>query len=106
MKERSAVLKHGLLLFLLAAALLTVPVLADMGPKPQLTVRVENGPEELYYLDLLEEGEPYPYPDQVPGGLKGNYGEELVTLDQDLLAAFTAAVPEGWHACVAQGDLV
>ena len=65
MKERSAVLKHGLLLFLLAAALLTVPVLADMGPKPQLTVRVENGPEELYYLDLLEEGEPYPYPDQV-----------------------------------------
>ena len=34
MKERSAVLKHGLLLFLLAAALLTVPVLADMGPKP------------------------------------------------------------------------
>lgn len=106
MKERSAVLKHGLLLFLLAAALLTVPVLADMGPKPQLTVRVENGPEELYYLDLLEEGEPYPYPDQVPGGLKGNYGEELETLDQDLLAAFTAAVPEGWHACVAQGDLV
>ena len=90
MKERSAVLKHGLLLFLLAAALLTVPVLADMGPKPQLTVRVENGPEELYYLDLLEEGEPYPYPDQVPGGLKGNYGEELETLDQDLLAAFTA----------------
>ena len=106
MKERSAVLKHGLLLFLLAAALLTVPVLADMGPKPQLTVRVENGPEELYYLDLLEEGEPYPYPDQVPGGLKGNYGEELETLDQDLLAAFTAAVPEGWHACVAQVDLV
>ena len=58
MKKRSAVLKHGLLLFLLAAALLTVPVLADMGPKPQFTVRVENGPEELYYLDLLEEGSP------------------------------------------------
>lgn len=106
MKERSAFLKRGPLLFLLAAALLTVPVFGDMGPKPQLTVRVENGPEELYYLDLLEEGDPCKYPDMAPGGLKGNYGEELEILDQDLLASFTAAVPEGWHACVAQGDLV
>lgn len=99
-------MKRKLLLFLLAAALLTVPVFADFGPKPQLTVRVEDGPEALYYLDILEEGEPCPYPDQAPGGLKGNYGEELEALDQDLLAAFTNAVPEGWHACVAQGDLV
>lgn len=69
-------MRRKLFLFLLAAALLTVPVFADMGPKPQLTVRVENGPEELYYLDILEEGKPYPYPDNVPGGLKGNYTEE------------------------------
>lgn len=97
---------HRTLLFLLAAALLTVPVFADIGPKPQLTVRVENGPEELYYLDILEEGEPWPYPDQVPGGLKGNYTEEeRAALDGDLLADLTAAVPEGWRACVVQGDL-
>ncbi len=48
-----------LILFLLAVALLAVPVFADFGPKPQLTVRVENGPEELYYLNLLAEGALY-----------------------------------------------
>ena len=57
--------------------MLTVPVFADFGPKPQFPVRVENGPEELYYLDILEEGAPCQYPDMAPGVLKGNYGEEL-----------------------------
>ena len=99
-------MRRKLFLFLLAAALLTVPVFADMGPKPQLTVRVENGPEELYYLDILEEGKPYPYPDNVPGGLKGNYTEEeRAALDQELLEDLIAAVPEGWLACAVQGDL-
>lgn len=107
MKERSAFRKSGPLLFLLAAALLTVPAFADMGPKAQLTVRVENGPEELYYLDILEEGEPIPFERQMPGGLKNNYTEEeRSALDGDLLEEFTAAVPEGWRACVVQGDLV
>ena len=41
----------------LAAVLLTVSALADSGPKPLLTVRVENAPEEGYYLDLVAEGE-------------------------------------------------
>lgn len=52
-------------LFLLAAALLTVSVSVDFGPKDQLTVRVENGPEEL------------------------------AALDRDLLEALTAAIPQG-----------
>ena len=30
-----------------------VTVLADMGPKPSLTIEVENAPDERYYLDLL-----------------------------------------------------
>ena len=48
----------------------------------------------------------YPYPDQVPGGLKGNYTEEgRAALDQELLEALIAAVPEGWRACAVQGDL-
>ncbi len=98
---------HEALLFLLTAALLTVPVFADMGPKDQLTVRVENGPEELYYLDILEEGEPIPFERQMPGGLKNNYTEEeRSALDGELLEDFAAAVPEGWRACVVQGDLV
>ncbi len=96
-------MRRRLLLFLLAAALLTVPVFADFGPKPQLTVRVENAPEELYYLDLLAEGPPSPYAEGSSGGLPE---EERTALDQALLAALTAAVPEGWHCCVVQDTLI
>lgn len=103
MKKRSAFLKRELLLFLLAAALLTVPVFADFGPKPQLTVRVENGPEELYYLDILAEGDASRYPEGTVGGLSE---EERSALDQVLLADLTAAVPEGWYGCLTQGRLV
>ena len=94
---------HRTLLFLLAAALLTVPVFADFGPKPQLTVRVENGPEELYYLDILAEGDASRYPEGTVGGLSE---EDRAALDGDLLADLTAAVPEGWYGCLTQGRLV
>lgn len=94
---------HRTLLFLLAAALLTVPVFADFGPKPQLTVRVENPPEELYYMDLLAEGPPSPYAEGSSGGLPE---EERAAFDQALLAALTAAAPEGWHCCVVQDTLI
>lgn len=102
-------MKRALTWFLLAAALLTVPVFADFGPKPQLTVRVENAPEELYYLDLLAEGDASRYSDETVGGLRPSYvytEEELAALDGDLLNAFTAAIPEGWYGCVTQGRLV
>lgn len=88
---------------LAAALLLAVPVFADMGPKPQLIVRVENGPEELYYLELLAEGDASRYPEGTVGGLSE---EERSALDQGLLAALTAAVPEGWYGCLTQGRLV
>ena len=94
---------HRTLLFLLAAALLTVPVFADFGPKDQLTVRVENGPEELYYLDLLAEGDASRYSEGTVGGLSE---EDRAALDGDLLADLTAAVPEGWYGCLTQGRLV
>lgn len=102
-------MKRKLLLFLLAAVLLTVPVFADFGPKPQLTVRVENAPEELYYLDILAEGDASRYSDETVGGLRPSYvytEEELAALDRDLLNAFTAAIPEGWYGCVTQGRMV
>ena len=84
-------------------ALLTVPVFADFGPKPQLTVRVENGPEELYYLDILAEGDASRYREGTVGGLSE---EERSALDQALLADLIAAVPEGWYGCLTQGRLV
>lgn len=87
---------------LLVTVLLTIPVFADMGPKDQLAVRVENAPDELYYLDLVQEGNSA-LPEEIQDSLAWNYTkEEFAALDQDILAAMTAAVPEGWSACIAQ----
>ena len=95
---------RSLLFLALAVSVLTVTVFADMGPKPQLTVKVVNPPEEPYYLDILAEGN---YADNTNpfDGLEWSYSdEEIAALDQDLLKALRAAVPEGWHACTAEGS--
>lgn len=92
-------MKHALrmLAFLcLSAALLTVSALADTGPKPQLVVRVENAPEELYYLDLLEEGA------AGGGGYLSRREDADTELDPALVETLLSAVPEGWHACTLQ----
>ena len=91
-------------LLALAATLLTVSAFADTGPKPQLTVKVTNQPEELYYLDLLAEGDWEHAGDADYSGLDWSYSEEeIAALDSGLLDALRAAVPDGWHACTAQG---
>lgn len=92
------------ILLLLTAMLLTVSALADSGPKPQLTVRVKSAPDEPYYLDLLAEGA-FEHEDDVDySGVDWSYhGEKRALLDDGLLEAMRAAVPEGWHACTAQG---
>ena len=92
-----------LVLLILAGCLMSVTALADMGPKPQLTVKVEHPPQELYWLDLLAEGNPserYPLPED-----DFHFGTNLKELhfpDADSYYAFNAAVPEGWHACLTQ----
>lgn len=85
-----------LLLVLLTIYLLTSTAFADFGPKSQLIVRVENAPEELYYLDLLDAGEAMDLNDYMSE-------EDLEELDTDLYAALLAAIPAGWHGCVSQG---
>ena len=92
-----------LLCMLLSSLLLSVSALADTGPKPQLIVRVEHAPQELYYLDLLAEGE-YDGSDGY-NGIEWSYSdEEAAALDEELLALLRAAVPDGWHACTAEGS--
>ena len=84
-----------LLFLLLAVTVLTTTAFADMGPKSQLVVRIENGPEEPYYLDILAEGSGARY-----GTLSH---EELAELDPALYEFLLSAIPEGWHGCVSQG---
>ena len=84
------------LFIIMAMMLLTVTAFADFGPKPQLVVKVKNPPEELYYLDLLAEGS--------AADLYATLTEkEKAWLDPALYDTLVAAIPEGWHACVAQG---
>ena len=98
------------ILLLLTAMLLTVSALANSGPKAQLTVKVVNAPSEPYYLDLLEKGDYQGHTygsgdgDDTYSGIDWSYSEEeIAALDDELLDALRAAVPEGWHACTAQG---
>ena len=88
---------------LLASLALTTFAFADSGPKPQLTVRVENAPQELYYLDLLAEGDWGESGESRYDGVDWSYHGKEDTLDPDLLALLRENVPSGWHACVAQG---
>ena len=81
---------------LLAALLLTTSAFADMGPKDQLTVRIIDAPQELYYLDILAQGSPAELHESLSDG-------ERITMDKDLYAALLAAIPEGWHGCLSQG---
>lgn len=92
----------------LAMCLLTVFALADSGPKPLLTVRVEHPPEGLYYLDLVAEGEyegySYGSGESAYSGIDWSYSDtEAAALDAELLDTLRTAVPEGWHACTAEG---
>ena len=88
---------------LLTSLALTTFALADSGPKPQLTVRVKNAPQEPYYLDLLAEGDWDAEDMDSNDGIERSYYGKEDTLDPDLLALLRENVPEGWHACVAQG---
>jgi len=86
-----------LLFLLLAVILLTTTAFADMGPKSQLVVRIQNGPHEPYYLDILAEN-------TKPVNQLHNYEQEALTeLDSDLLEALISSIPDGWHGCLSQG---
>ena len=94
---------RALVCALLASLALTTFVFADSGPKPQLTVRVENAPQEPYYLDLLAEGGWNESGESSYDGVDWSYHGKENTLDPALLTSLRDNVPAGWHACVAQG---
>ena len=94
---------RALVCALLASLVLTTFAFADSGPKPQLTVRVENAPQEPYYLDLLAEGGWNESGESSYDGVDWSYHGKEDTLDPALLTSLRDNVPAGWHACVAQG---
>lgn len=94
---------RALVCALLMSLVLTTLAFADSGPKPQLTVRVENAPQEPYYLDLLAEGDWNESGESSYDGVDWSYHGKEDTLDPALLTSLRDNVPAGWHACVAQG---
>lgn len=75
-------------LFCLFSALLSTVALANSAaPDYRIAVKVVNGPNELYYLDLLEESE---------GEAEIYYRDGI---DQTLLEALKDAAPDGWRPC-------
>lgn len=85
------------IVFFLAAALLLAGTASANSAPPdcRVAVTVVNGPEEAYYLDLLEElSETVSVRDgKGPGGL-----------DPALESLTRQAVPEGWQACTLSED--
>ncbi len=71
-----------------------LPVFADMGPKPMVTVRVQNPPEGLYYLDLLVN-----YEDDYQNLTE----EERTAADPELLEALASLESEGWYPALSGG---
>ena len=87
---------RSIFFLVLALTLLTTTAFADMGPKSQLIVRIENGPNEPYYLDILAQSQKSEFRNNLNQ-------EELAELDPALLEALIAAIPADWHGCVSQG---
>lgn len=71
------------------------PAMADMGPKPEINITVKNPPEEIYYLDLMIEGE---YHDNLYQNLKNQD-----PYDEKLLEMLRTNRESGWHLGIVDG---
>lgn len=89
-----------ILLIFLMAAVFSVSVLADFGPKPKTTLILENPPEGVYYLDLL-----IPSYDREP--YSNLTDKERAGYRADMLAVLEAYRDEnGWHPALTVGTSV
>ena len=88
--------KNLLLLIVAFLLLLGRPLSADVGPKPSVTVNIENAPDKSYYMVLLSKAESYG-----PWTVTSVDGADLSGMEESERAAFTffAAYqdPDGYH---------
>lgn len=96
MKKRICIFLSVLVLF---TCIFSISASADMGPKPQLTIKVDNPPQGLYYLDLL-----------LPGDADGEKWHPNVENDQEnnsydssLFNVLKEYNEPGWHTGLVQG---
>lgn len=85
---------------LLLSLVLVLPVSADMGPKPQITITVVNPPEGEYYLDLLEWQNPG---DQVYSNLTD---DELAALPEPVRTVLDGYNDGGWRPALTVGTRI
>ena len=80
---------------------LPVSARADMGPKPQIVIQVQNAPDEPYYVDLLvpEEGESRGFDNM------GWNHIDRATLDSAMVAAMEENRPDGWCYVMLDGGV-
>ncbi|MBE6895553.1 MAG: hypothetical protein E7477_00505 [Ruminococcaceae bacterium] len=84
-------------LTLIIVFLSALPMSADMGPKPSITIYVENVPDELYYLDLLiEQEEPNNQMTQ----------EEIDSYDPQMLTVLREYNENGLRAALSYGSAI
>jgi len=100
LKKNQRVLLIIVFLIVLSYACM-LAVSADCGPKPSLTIYVENAPDELYYLDLLLE-----YNDSVPTFKYDNLKEERELLNQKMLSKLSSYKDEGWIPALSESDSI
>lgn len=91
----------------LLIVLLPVSARADMGPKPSMTIHVENPPSETYYLDLLVPDEPaYETFDNQDWNDLSEAQMDAEIVANLRTAARDAGGEETWHLAMMDGTLM
>lgn len=93
-------------MLMLVIQCLSIVVMADMGPKPSIEVKILNPPDEAYYIDLLEQGfagDRYsedPYDHGLPASMENEEDTEQDRMIKNILCSYYV---DGWGARLDRG---
>ena len=93
-KSKKLVLAAFVCVVLLLSTVISVS--ADLGPKPEIWIKLENAPAK-YYMDLLVDYD---------GEYKNLYEEEIKSFDENMWNALSAYTDNGWYPALAHGTNV